>query len=442
MRQLVSVGPSRRRLTLLFALLLTLGVIVAACGGDDSAAPAEEPAAEPAAEEPAAEEPAAEEPAAEEPAAEEPAAEPPAEAASGEPLIIGRPIALSGFINFYDGPIGIASEVAAAEINAAGGILGRPVEFVDFDNGSDPAASGAAAQEAIEAGAEIIIPTCDFDIAQGAARTAHDNGILTIHCAGGELSGFSGLGALHFNVFPGGTSEGSSNAYHALERGWTNAYLLEDQLLDYTKDHCRFFEEAFVAGGGTIVGKDTFQNDDPSFASQIAAMQAAEPDVVAVCSVLPGGAAMMNQIRDVSDVPIETGIAFDGEFWLEAVGDISDVFIATVGSIAGDETDATRAAYYEAYEAYAGEPAPHALSLEGYQIMYLLAEAIEAAGTTEGAAVGKALEDNDFTVLGETFDFTPTCHRVSRPLTIVQLQNGVLSRDGTPEIPEFPPSDC
>jgi hypothetical protein len=49
------------------AVAVALGLVVAACGGDDDAA---EPAEEPAAEEPAAEEPAAEEPAAEEPAAE------------------------------------------------------------------------------------------------------------------------------------------------------------------------------------------------------------------------------------------------------------------------------------------------------------------------------------------------------------------------------------
>ncbi len=59
----------RRMLT---ASVVTLGLFVASCGGDDAAEPAAE---EPAAEEPAAEEPAAEEPAAEEPAAEEPVAE-------------------------------------------------------------------------------------------------------------------------------------------------------------------------------------------------------------------------------------------------------------------------------------------------------------------------------------------------------------------------------
>ncbi len=58
-----------KTLYILFALLLSLSMVLAAC--TSGAAPAEEPAAE----EPAAQEPAAEEPAAEEPAAEEPATE-------------------------------------------------------------------------------------------------------------------------------------------------------------------------------------------------------------------------------------------------------------------------------------------------------------------------------------------------------------------------------
>ena len=65
---------TRKRTIRVTAATAVLGLVLAACGGDDDDEPAaEEPAAvEPAAEEPAAEEPAAEEPAAEEPAAEEP----------------------------------------------------------------------------------------------------------------------------------------------------------------------------------------------------------------------------------------------------------------------------------------------------------------------------------------------------------------------------------
>ena len=69
----------------LLAILVTFGLVAAACGDDDAA---EEPATEePTAEEPATEEPTAEEPATEEPAVEEPATEEPAveEPATEEP---------------------------------------------------------------------------------------------------------------------------------------------------------------------------------------------------------------------------------------------------------------------------------------------------------------------------------------------------------------------
>ncbi|GAB4277695.1 MAG: hypothetical protein Kow0080_28770 [Candidatus Promineifilaceae bacterium] len=78
----------RNKWYLLIALLLLLGLVLAACSSGSTEEPAtEQPAAEePAAEEPAAEEPAAEEPAAEEPAAEEPAAEEPM--AAFEPMMV------------------------------------------------------------------------------------------------------------------------------------------------------------------------------------------------------------------------------------------------------------------------------------------------------------------------------------------------------------------
>jgi peptide/nickel transport system substrate-binding protein len=72
-----------KKFYVVFAVLLVLSMLLAAC-----ATPATEPPAveEPAAEEPVAEEPAAEEPAAEEPAAEEPTEEPVAEEPTEEPV--------------------------------------------------------------------------------------------------------------------------------------------------------------------------------------------------------------------------------------------------------------------------------------------------------------------------------------------------------------------
>ncbi len=131
-----------------FAVLAATSLVIAACGGDDDTAEepavdepaAEEPAMEePAAEEPAMEEPAAEEPAMEEPAAEEPAMEEPAteEPASGEPIKIGLLTSLTTNFAPWGLQVQDGMKLAVEEINAAGGVDGRPLELVEADDEND-----------------------------------------------------------------------------------------------------------------------------------------------------------------------------------------------------------------------------------------------------------------------------------------------------------------
>ncbi|MGB1381489.1 MAG: hypothetical protein ACPG7T_06385 [Ilumatobacteraceae bacterium] len=119
------------------ALAASAVLFVAACGGDDDAAPAAEPAAEEPAEEPAAEEP-AEEPAAEEPAeepaAEDPAAEEPAEEPEPEVDEVVAAFDANG-----DGTVTIG--VAAAGPRDDGGYYQSLVDFAETfsaENGFAP----------------------------------------------------------------------------------------------------------------------------------------------------------------------------------------------------------------------------------------------------------------------------------------------------------------
>lgn len=61
--------------------------------------------------------------------------------------------AVSG-TNFHDG-----AHLAVNEINAAGGILGKKIEMVDYDTATDPQTSRALVQKAIDAGAYAIMGT-------------------------------------------------------------------------------------------------------------------------------------------------------------------------------------------------------------------------------------------------------------------------------------------
>src|SRR5947208_15575116 len=58
---------------------------------------------------------------------------------SAEPIKIGAVLPFSGGVELYGRHAKIGLDLAAKDINAAGGILGRPVEVVYADVKTDPA---------------------------------------------------------------------------------------------------------------------------------------------------------------------------------------------------------------------------------------------------------------------------------------------------------------
>src|SRR5690606_10325980 len=65
-------------------------------------------------------------------------------AQEGEPITIGVPVGLSGANSVVAPAVVQATELAVEEINAAGGILGRPVEIRVVDDGSGAAGAQTA----------------------------------------------------------------------------------------------------------------------------------------------------------------------------------------------------------------------------------------------------------------------------------------------------------
>ena len=70
-------------------------------------------------------------------------------------------IGLEGPLTGSQSDIGIGmlkgAQLAAQEINAAGGVLGRQVEIIPIDDAADPTVGVAAANEAIRAGLDGVV---------------------------------------------------------------------------------------------------------------------------------------------------------------------------------------------------------------------------------------------------------------------------------------------
>jgi ABC-type branched-subunit amino acid transport system substrate-binding protein len=82
---------------------------------------------------------------------------PKADRDEGKPLKIGGLLPETGSLSLMLPPMKAAAQLAVAEINLAGGVLGEPVQWVDGDDGTDPAVARRTVTKHVQAGVHVII---------------------------------------------------------------------------------------------------------------------------------------------------------------------------------------------------------------------------------------------------------------------------------------------
>ena len=336
-------------------------------------------------------------------------------------IVVGFAISKSGWMQAYSVPPEVAAKVKIDEINAAGGLLGRKLRTVEADVKTDQIQGTKAAQEVIAKGADIVIVDCDFDVGGPAALRAQAAGKLSFFlCAGDPKAGIDGIGKYSFsggNAAPLGGIALATWAYE--KKGYRKAYVLTDDTVAYSKSECGGFKYEWPRqDGAKIVGTDTFQNSDPSIAVQINRIKALseKPDVLAMCTYTPGGASAVRQLRAAGiDIPIVSGLAMDGTYWLSAVPDLSNMCVSAYGSIYGDAPEAALASFVQKYRNSAGSLPATAYPLTGYALVELWTKAVQQAGTTDTKPVVAALEkmQDEPTILGPR-SFSPELHIQSK----------------------------
>lgn len=76
---------------------------------------------------------------------------------AAEPIRIGAVLPFSGGVELYGEQAKLGLDLAAREINAAGGILGRPVEVIYADDKTRPASAASAMHTLIESGRVVAV---------------------------------------------------------------------------------------------------------------------------------------------------------------------------------------------------------------------------------------------------------------------------------------------
>ena len=352
--------------------------------------------------------------------------------AADDKIIIGGAMSLTGVQAPLDTPGVRGAEVAVKYLNDNGGVLGKQVEFLNIDGKSDPVTVGNVAVELIDKGANIVMAPCDFDFGGPASREAQAADLVGIStCASDPLYSSWSLGDKQFTLSMWNTTMGAVAADYAFkERGWKTAYVVTDQFIAYTKSLSKYFVAQFEANGGKVILEDTYTNGDNNFSAQLARLQALgqKPDVIFVSSYGQDIGAIIRALREVGyDAPVLGGDAYDDPAMHEALGATlgNDVFFVT-HTFMTPEAHPDMQKFIDLFTEMHGAAPDTSFVATGWDTVMLMAEAIKAAGSTDGAAVAKALEEGQFKLLTGDLDYgtAEEGHVPNKAAVLVELKAG------------------
>jgi branched-chain amino acid transport system substrate-binding protein len=164
--------------------------------------------------------------------------------------------------------------------------------------------------------------------------------------------------------------------------------------------------------------------------------------VVILCSYPPGGASAVRQLRTGGvDLPILSGSAFDGTFWLKSTPDLSNFYYPVMVSSALDDPNPKVNAFVKGVKA----PGGTVYALFGYEIVETIARGVQkAGGSSDGPALTKAIESfrNEPFLVGAT-SYSTNCHiPVGRKMAMMQIQKGKPHYMYDLKPKKIPPAPC
>ncbi|MFZ9017805.1 MAG: ABC transporter substrate-binding protein [Ilumatobacteraceae bacterium] len=357
------------------ALIVGLSLVAAACGGD------------------------------EESDAEEPAAEEPMEESSGSDgvLRLGGILPETGNLAFLGPPEFAGVELAVADINAAGGVLGADIEWLPGDSGDNGEVANATVDRLLAEDVDGFIGAASSGVSLTVIDKITQAGKIHFSPANTSptLTDYDDNG-LYFRTAPSDVVQGAALADVMIADGAaTAAFLVLND--SYGTGLQKYTVEPYVAAGGTVVYGET-ETYDPmaeNFDAEIAAVVAANPDAIVIIG-FDETAQILGGLIEAGFGPADKLVyGTDGNMGNALAQQFDDpsVVAGMKGTLPGVDVAGELADFRDALLGVDPELVDFSYSAESYDAVVVIALAAIAAGTDDGVAVGA--EINDVTRGGE-----------------------------------------
>ena len=338
-----------------------------------------------------------------------------AAAQSGEPIKIGFSMAMTGGL----GPNGksalLAQKIWEEDVNAKGGLLGRPVKLIYYDDQSNPATVPGIYTK--------LLDVDKVDLVIGPYATAQIAPAMPIVIQRNKL--FIGLLGLavnsefnypkYFVMIPSGPdpkiafTKGFFDAAMAqTPKPTTVAIVAADQ--EFSKNASDGARENAKKAGLKVVYDKSYPPSTTDFAPIVRAIQATNPDLVVLCSYPPDSVGLVRSINEIGFKPKMIGGAMVGpqatalktQLGPALNGFVNYDFWLPVPKMMFPGVEALIKKYQARAPAEGVDLLGYYMAPWGYAQLQVLAQAIEATKGLEDKKLADFIRANSFkTVLGD-----------------------------------------
>ena len=313
---------------------------------------------------------------------------PPSNTTAATPLKLGSLLPTTGSLAFLGPPEIAGVNLGVQEVNAAGGVLGHPVEVIHRDSGdtrTDIATQSTTAL--LGQGVSAVIGAASSGVSKTVINQITGAGVIHFSPANTspDFTTWDDKG-LYWRTAPSDVLQGKVLGNYMATCGaqTVGMIVLNDAYGTGLRDNIK---AAFEAAGGQIVAEELFNEGDSQFSSQVDRVIAANPDAIALIT--------FDQAKSI--VPLLTGKGIKPTQLFMVDGNTSDYSKDfKPGTLKGAQGTIPGTFAKEDFKKklLAIDPAlkDYSYAGESYDAVNLIALASEAAKSTKGTEIAKQLK--------------------------------------------------
>jgi len=299
------------------------------------------------------------------------------------PLRLGVLTPLTGAGSF-DGPRMLkAMQGVAAEVNAAGGVLGRPIELVVEDDETNPEAAVRAAHKLVDLDrVPVIMGTWASAVTTAVAPVCWESKTFLTTVSGADsITHLPHQGYL-IRTQPNNELQATSHARFIVRHGAKRVFILSTQA-PFTEPTVRFLTAVLTPAGVAVAGSLIYDKDKTSYRSEVDQALRAKPDLVYLNGYAPDVAVVL---RDLFRAGYDGG-RFTQSYAL-TVKSLADLpHDVTQGVITAQPSADVDSPAYAAAAKRTGVAAPDSYEAQATDWISIVALTIARAGEASGTAL-------------------------------------------------------